>query len=140
MRAVGWARSLPLNSEARVARQWALRHLEGLGWTTAAPETVDAVLLTVSELVTNSQVHAHSAAQLMMTWDSECLHVSVHDDSRELPSVRAPSEDRTSGRGMFLVDVLADTWQARPCTHGKTVTACFHPPERPDSRPADDSG
>ena len=140
MRAVGWARSLPLNSGVRAARHWALGHLENLGWTTSAPDTVDAVLLTVSELVTNSQVHAHSAAQLMMTWDSECLHVSVHDDSSELPSVRALSEDRTSGRGMFLVDVLADTWQARPCPHGKTVTACFHPQKRTDAQPAGDSG
>lgn len=139
MRAVGWARQLPVSSGARTARQWARGHLEALGWTVTAPETVDAVLLTVSELVTNSQVHARSDVQLMMTWDSLCLHVSVHDDSSRLPAVRPPSEDRTSGRGMFLIDALADTWETRPCTHGKTVTACFHPPGTAGSHTAKDA-
>jgi hypothetical protein len=30
---------------------------------------------------------------------------------------------------MFLVDALADSWEARPCPHGKTVTACFRLPD-----------
>src|SRR6202042_1265262 len=98
-----------------------------------APDTVDAVLLTVSELVTNAHVHAHSNAQLMLTWDSQCLHVSVHDNSNTLPTVRPPSEDRAGGRGMFLVAALADTWKAHPCPHGKTITACFCPPDSPGS-------
>jgi hypothetical protein len=34
---------------------------------------------------------------------------------------------------MFLVDALADEWEARPCTDGKTVTACFRPPGRPSA-------
>jgi hypothetical protein len=29
---------------------------------------------------------------------------------------------------MFLVDALADEWEARPCQDGKTVIACFRPP------------
>ncbi|MFP8885259.1 ATP-binding protein [Streptomyces mangrovi] len=131
LRAVGWARSLPVASGVRAAREWARGHLESLGWTGSAPETVDAVLLTVSELVTNAHVHAHSAAQLVLTWDNRCLHVSVRDSSADLPAPRSPSAERTSGRGMFLVDALADEWEARPCTGGKAVTACFRPPGRP---------
>ncbi|MBH5338140.1 ATP-binding protein [Streptomyces pactum] len=128
VQAVGWARSLPMNSEVKAARDWARRHLDTLGWTASAPETVDAVLLTVSELVTNAHVHAHSNAQLVMTWDTRCLHVAVHDDSTELPTPRPPSAERTGGRGMLLVDAMADSWQARPCSDGKTVIACFRPP------------
>ncbi|WP_425583546.1 ATP-binding protein [Streptomyces macrosporus] len=135
MRAVGWARSIPVASEVRAARQWAREHLESLGWTTTAPETVDAVLLTVSELVTNAHVHAHSTAQLVLVWDDRCLHVCVHDSSANLPAPRSPSTERTSGRGMFLVDALADTWEAHPCTDGKTVIACFRPPDRPTRTP-----
>jgi anti-sigma regulatory factor (Ser/Thr protein kinase) len=128
MRAVGWARSLPLNSEVKVARDWAREHLEALGWTERAPQTVDAVLLTVSELVTNAHVHAHSSAQLVLTWDTRCLHVVVHDASTDLPARRAPSTERLGGRGMLLVEALADEWYARPCPDGKIVHACFRPP------------
>lgn len=128
LRAVGWARSLPMECTVKTARDWARDHLGTLGWATTAPDTVDAVLLTVSELVTNAHRHAHSDAQLVMTWDSRCLHIAVHDASAELPAPRQPSTDRTGGRGMFLVDALADSWEAHPCPHGKTVTACFRPP------------
>jgi anti-sigma regulatory factor (Ser/Thr protein kinase) len=133
MKAVGWARSMPLSRGVNEARQWAREHLEALGWTTTAPETTDAVLLTVSELVTNAHVHAHSSAQLLLTWDTECLHVSVHDASTKLPEPRAADPESLGGRGMFLVDALADTWQARRCPNGKTVTACFHLPEAAES-------
>ncbi|MFJ7773154.1 ATP-binding protein [Streptomyces sp. NPDC097107] len=128
LRAVGWARSLPVRSSPKAARDWALGHLKTLDWTDSAPQTVDDVLLTVSELVTNAHVHARSHAQLVMTWDGQCLHVAVHDASRELPTPRPPSGQRLGGRGMFLVDVLADSWEARPCPDGKTVIACFRPP------------
>ncbi|MFH8973396.1 ATP-binding protein [Streptomyces sp. NPDC017890] len=128
LRAVGWARSLPLQSSPKTARDWARGHLETLDWTDSAPQTVDDVLLTVSELVTNAHVHAHSHAQLVMTWDGHCLHVAVHDASRDLPAPRPASSQRLGGRGMFLVDALADSWEARRCPDGKTVIACFHPP------------
>ncbi|MEU8589184.1 ATP-binding protein [Streptomyces sp. NPDC048664] len=128
MRAVGWARSLPLDTGVKAARDWARLHVESLEWARHAPGTVDAVLLTVSELVTNAHVHAHSPAQLVLTWDTACLHVAVHDNSSDLPTQRAPSTQRLGGRGMLLVDALADEWQARPCLDGKIVHACFRPP------------
>ncbi|AIS01865.1 ATP-binding protein [Streptomyces glaucescens] len=128
VRAVGWARSLPMNTGPKAARDWAREHLDSLGWTHSAPQTVDDVLLTVSELVTNAHVHAHSTARLVLAWDGQCLHVTVHDDVRALPTPREPSRDGLGGRGMLLVDALADEWEARPCPDGKSVTACFRPP------------
>lgn len=128
VKAVGWARSLPLNSGVKAARDWARAHLDSLGWTDDAPQTADAVLLTISELVTNAHVHAHSSAQLVLTWDTRCLHVAVHDASSELPTPRPPSVEHVGGRGMLLVDALADEWQARACPDGKIVHACFRPP------------
>ncbi|MFC1411808.1 ATP-binding protein [Streptacidiphilus sp. N1-12] len=128
IRAMGWARSFPASSGVRAGRRWALEHLEQLGWTTQAPETVDDVLLTVSELITNAHVHAHSDAQVVLTWDRECLHVSVSDSSTDLPAPRTADPDSVSGRGMAIVDALADDWEARPQARGKTIRACFHPP------------
>ncbi|GAA2562301.1 MULTISPECIES: ATP-binding protein [Streptomyces] len=128
VRAVGWARSLPMDRGVKAARDWAREHLDALGWTTSAPETVDAVLLTVSELVTNAHTHAHSDAQLIMTLDDHCLHLAVHDASTDLPAPRRPSTESAGGRGMLLVDALADAWETHPCPHGKTVVACFRVP------------
>ncbi|MFF1837008.1 ATP-binding protein [Streptomyces sp. NPDC058231] len=134
MRAVGWAQSFPISRGVRAGRRWTREHLESLGWTKDAPETVDAVLLSVSELVTNAHIHAHSEAQLVLTWDSRCLHVSVHDSDPMPPAQRSEDVTTTGGRGLAIVDALADSWNTRPQRSGKTVTACFVPPGAPAPR------
>ncbi|MFI5980334.1 ATP-binding protein [Streptomyces sp. NPDC051555] len=132
LRAVGWARSIPVSYGVRAARTWTREHLESLPWTADAPETVDAILVTVSELVTNAHVHARSPAQLVLTWDSRCLHVSVSDEDAHLPAPRDPSTTATSGRGLAIIDALCDTWDAHARHGGKAITACFRPPGGPD--------
>ena len=128
LKAVGWARSLPISSGVKTARDWTREHLAALGWDRRAPDLLDSVVLTVSELVTNAHVHARSDAQLILTWDEECLHVTVHDASSRVPARRHPDDEALSGRGMLLIGALADDWEARPCPRGKDVTACFRPP------------
>ncbi|MCX5384456.1 ATP-binding protein [Streptomyces sp. NBC_00083] len=128
LRAVGWARSLPLSSSVKEARDWTRDHLRTLEWAHRSPDVTDAVLLTVSELVTNAHVHARSAAQLILTWDEQCLHVTVHDASPRLPEPRDPDREALGGRGLLLIDALADEWHVYPCPRGKNVTACFQPP------------
>ncbi|MFD3331915.1 ATP-binding protein [Streptomyces sp. NPDC058700] len=128
MKAVGWARSLPISSGVKAARDWTREHLVALGWSRTAPDLVDSVVLAVSELVTNAHLHAHSAAQLILTWDEKCLHVTVHDNSTQLPKQRHADDGALGGRGLLLLDALADDWQTRRCPRGKDVTACFQPP------------
>ncbi|MFE7806901.1 ATP-binding protein [Streptomyces sp. NPDC057430] len=128
LKAVGWARSVPISRGVKTARDWTHEHLAALGWSRTAPDLVDSIVLAVSELVANAHVHARSDAQLILTWDEKCLHVTVHDSSPELPHQREASDAALGGRGMFLIDALADEWQARPCPRGKDVTACFPPP------------
>ncbi|MFE1873815.1 ATP-binding protein [Streptomyces sp. NPDC059496] len=127
MRAKGWATSFPVHRGVREARRWTAERLDSLHWTTDAPDTAHSVLLTVSELVTNAHVHAHSGAGLVLTWDGRCLHVSVADGDPCLPAPRDPSREATSGRGLAIVDALADAWDAHSFHGGKTITACFHP-------------
>ncbi|MFJ1808141.1 MULTISPECIES: ATP-binding protein [unclassified Streptomyces] len=134
LRAVGWARSLPVSSGVKAARDWTRGHLATVSWAQEDPELVDAVLLAVSELVTNAHVHAHSAAQLILTWDEECLHVTVHDTSPRLPEQRDPGDGALGGRGLLLVDALADRWEAYRCPRGKKVTVCFQAGTDPDLR------
>ncbi|GDY68073.1 ATP-binding protein [Streptomyces avermitilis] len=127
VKAMGWAHSFPVSGGVRAGRQWTRRQLESLPWSADEPETVDAVVLTVSELLTNAHVHAHSDAHLVLTWDGDCLHVNVHDDDPTLPRQRDPDAGEVSGRGVGIVRALADEWGMRCQRHGKTVTACFRP-------------
>ncbi|MFJ4715187.1 ATP-binding protein [Streptomyces sp. NPDC088785] len=140
LRAVGWARSLPVSSGIKAARDWTRERLADLHWSESAPDTVDAVLLTVSELVTNTHVHARSTAQLVLTWDGDCLHVTVHDNDPAPPVPRQPDEEATGGRGLMLIDALADTWQSHECPRGKDVTACFRPPAPDQDEPSPEAG
>ncbi|WP_435972570.1 ATP-binding protein [Streptomyces sp. Qhu_M48] len=128
MKAVGWARSLPISNGVKTARDWTREHLETLGWARTAPDLMDSVVLAVSEMVTNAHVHARSDAQLILAWDEECLHVTVHDSSPLLPEQRHAGDSALGGRGLLLIDALADDWETRPCPRGKDVTACFQPP------------
>ncbi|MGW2781430.1 ATP-binding protein [Streptomyces populi] len=127
VKAMGWAHSFPVSGGVSAGRRWTRGHLESLRWTAEEPETVDAVVLTVSELLTNAHVHARSDAHLVLTWDGDCLHVSVHDEDPTLPLQRTPEPGAVSGRGVGIVRMLADEWGMKCQRHGKTVTACFRP-------------
>lgn len=131
MRAVGWAQSFPMSQGVRAGRRWVRGHLDSLEWAKSAPDVVDSVLLAVTELITNAHKHARSDAQLVLTWDSACLHVSVHDSSPEPPVPSDRGLDATGGRGLAIVQALSDGWEHHPQRDGKTVTACFVPPGYP---------
>ncbi|MFE1365183.1 ATP-binding protein [Streptomyces anulatus] len=40
-----------------------------------------------------------------------------------MPELREPTDDETSGRGLLIVDALAERWGVRPRYPGKTVWA-----------------
>ncbi|MFE3581708.1 ATP-binding protein [Streptomyces vinaceus] len=129
VKVVGWARSFPVSRGVRAARQWTAEHLASLPWDDAAADTVDSVLISVSELVTNAHLHAAATAHLVLTWDGRCLHVSVADADPRLPGPRRADADSgaTSGRGLGIVTALADSWDIHACHGGKAITACFRP-------------
>ena len=81
-------------------------------------ETVDEVILVVSELVTNAVVHAGSAPLIMADFDDGRLRLEVHDDSAEPPRMRPPHHD---GFGLHIVSRLADGWGWTPTDPGKRV-------------------
>lgn len=110
VKAKGWAHSFSVTGGVRAGRQWTREHVESLPWAAAEPDTVDAVVLTVSELLTNAHLHARSDAHLVLAWDGDCLHVSVHDEDPTLPRQRDPETGEESGRGVAIVRMLADEW------------------------------
>jgi anti-sigma regulatory factor (Ser/Thr protein kinase) len=70
--------------------------------------------LVVSELFTNAVVHTDSSYVTcrMRTTTNGLLHLSVADQGRGLPSPRVPETGQTAygGRGLILVNAVADRW------------------------------
>lgn len=81
----------------------------------------DAALL-VSELVTNAVMHAGGPISVSATYLDATLRVEVHDtDQHPLPNLRRPSASDKAGRGLHLVELLADRWAITPTPDGKTI-------------------
>lgn len=58
------------------------------------------------------------------------MRVEVTDVSDDLPHKRDPGELASSGRGLVLMEFLADGWGVDPRGEGKTIW--FELRERPD--------
>ncbi|MER6350077.1 ATP-binding protein [Streptomyces sp. NPDC001595] len=101
--------------EARRALRELLRH-----W--GRPGCSDVAELLTSELVTNALVHTDDDAVLTATVGPRGLRVEVRDYVARRPTPRVPdADDGTHGRGLVLVQSLADAWGVRPHEVGKSV-------------------
>ncbi|MCX3058277.1 ATP-binding protein [Streptomyces beihaiensis] len=101
-----------LHTSVRSARDTVRDRLRA--WKVPGGVCCDAVLL-VSELATNTVLHTDSAqilCGLTLTEDEQRLRIELHDDSPT--PVRPPEHeagpDEESGRGLFLIQQLADRW------------------------------
>ncbi|MDN0197779.1 SpoIIE family protein phosphatase [Streptomyces sp. S.PNR 29] len=108
-----------LPEAVRHARRFTRRTLRTWG----VPERdMDAVLLVVSELVTNALVHTDGQVRLDLTRVGDRLRVAVADSSPRAP-VRPASIgwEATGGRGLLLVEALSVAWGTLPVSGGKQV-------------------
>ncbi|MEU1091217.1 SpoIIE family protein phosphatase [Streptomyces sp. NPDC005576] len=91
----------------------------------ADAEQVDSAVLMLSEMVTNVLVHTDGNALMVAEVTGEQgerrLRVEVADGSDELPHKRRPGEMASSGRGLVLMEMLADTWGVDPRGEGKSI-------------------
>ena len=69
----------------------------------------NAALLT-SELVANAILHARSAVGITVRLGADGLRVAVLDDNTEVPTKIEDRDELEGGRGLLLVDALADSW------------------------------
>ncbi|MFE1829881.1 SpoIIE family protein phosphatase [Streptomyces yangpuensis] len=104
----------------------------------ADEEQLDAVVLMVSEMVTNVLVHTDGDALLVAEAVGELgerrLRVEVADSSDELPHKRHPGEMASSGRGVLLMEMLADAWGVDPRGEGKSIWfELYEQSKRPDA-------
>ncbi len=71
---------------------------------------IELVLLLTSELVTNAYRHAGTATRVSVRLDDDCARVEVRDVGRGEPELRPLDTGRVDGRGLQIVDALADRW------------------------------
>jgi len=86
---------------------------------------LDALLettsLLVSELVTNSVLHAGCGIRIEMVGNIDGIRVDVFDASTALPIMGPQGTLAESGRGLRMVDSLANNWGSEELTDGKVI-------------------
>lgn len=87
----------------------------------AAGLSPDDALLLASELVTNVLLHARTDFVVRMAVTEKAIRVAVIDQNTRVPTrVEAPV-DATSGRGLSIVEAVAQRWGVDTHPGGKTV-------------------
>ncbi|MFI6059061.1 ATP-binding protein [Streptomyces sp. NPDC051286] len=117
----------PDPAEVGRARRWARSRLVGSGIRDDEP-LAETLILLISELVTNAVVHTGCPAVLRMLFGatgaagtSGTVRVEVADTSCRPPQQRHAQGEDTGGRGLELVDGLADRWGWQPEGAGKRI-------------------
>uniref|UniRef100_A0AAU2A5D3 ATP-binding protein n=1 Tax=Streptomyces sp. NBC_00093 TaxID=2975649 RepID=A0AAU2A5D3_9ACTN len=118
----------PDPTEVGRARRWARSRLAGSGVADDEP-LAETLILLVSELVTNAVVHTGCPAVLRLSFQGApqgavaggFVRLEVADLSPCPPAPRHADGDETNGRGLELVDGLADRWGWSPEGVGKRI-------------------
>ncbi|MFI5675427.1 SpoIIE family protein phosphatase [Streptomyces cellulosae] len=118
---------------ARTLRRW------------QAEAASDAVLLVVSELVTNALVHTQGAVRVDLTLRADRVRVCVSDSSPRAPAKPVIVDwESTGGRGLLLVEAMSDSFGTTPVAGGKQVwsevTVPHHESAPEDSGPPTERG
>jgi PAS domain S-box-containing protein len=84
-------------------------------------EPADDALLLLSELVTNAVRYARAPIEARVRLDGTHIVLDVADGATELPVMRPLQPGAATGRGLHLVEMLAEQWGVRPTGGGKAV-------------------
>ena len=116
--------ALPLPGDVRaVAQARAFLRTALSAW--GAEVLLDEAELVLSELVTNALVHTDAPGGVLLRYDrgARRLTVNVHDRSTRHPLERHAGPDALGGRGLGIVQAVADEWGVSVAGDGKTVWA-----------------
>jgi anti-sigma regulatory factor (Ser/Thr protein kinase) len=80
---------------------------------------VDLAVLLASELATNAIIHVGLPFTVQVDLFGTCIWVGVDDASAVLAAPLHVDPLSTSGRGMAMVEALADRWGIEPTASGK---------------------
>lgn len=102
----------------RAARRFMRETLEAL----EVPEPpLDNAILLGNELVTNAVKHARTRFDVRLAADHGRVRVEVSDSDTGSARLRSAGADDTSGRGLAIVDLIADRWGVEERADGKAV-------------------
>jgi anti-sigma regulatory factor (Ser/Thr protein kinase) len=97
------------------ARHFVRRQLE------VDAELADTAELLVAELAANVVRHARTDFEVKVVRSGANVRVIVEDGSAVEAVVRQMERDAPSGRGLRIVEALADRWGSSPTASGKQV-------------------
>ena len=84
----------------------------------------DIVMLSMTELVTNSITHGSGSVEVQLNGDSDNLVLTVSDSSEQLPLRPGSSSNPETGRGIQIMESLATRWGVQPDPGGGKTVWC----------------
>ncbi|MER6412465.1 ATP-binding protein [Streptomyces humidus] len=114
----------PVAESAHLARRWFRKLIAPYD---PACSVEDCVLM-ISELVTNALVYGRSDEvwSVRLEWFREGTSLKVEVHNPGLPArvkLRRPDASDAHGRGLLLVDSIAESWHSGPSRFGGTVVS-----------------
>lgn len=83
--------------------------------------SLDSATLLLSEVVTNAFVHVGGTVKVHVRATADGVRVEVEDGSSHLPTRRVFAATAGTGRGLQLLDEIADRWGSTAQPNGKVV-------------------
>ena len=115
-------RTLPPTAESATVARWLVTDLLR---DAADPDALDTAALLTTELVSNAIRHTGDELTLTVRLEAGMLRVGVSDTSHRRPQLVQAGTRDTSGRGLHLVEALADRWGVDPDGRGLGKTVWF---------------
>jgi hypothetical protein len=115
-------RRLPATAESASVARWLITDLLR---DLVDAEALDTAALLTTELVSNAIRQTHEDLVLTVGLAGGRMRVGVADSSHRRPQLVQVGSRDTSGRGLHLVEALADRWGVEPDRHGLGKTVWF---------------
>lgn len=109
------------------ARRFVTSALADRSGEEASPQP-DDLALVVSELVTNAVRAGATRIGVELLVAEHRVELRVDDDASGWPTPRQAEDGDLDGRGLQIVEVVADEWHATELDRGKQVTVIWSPP------------
>jgi hypothetical protein len=106
------------------------------------PELAGSACIVVTEMVNNVVAHAQTPMVVLVVAHGAGVSVAVRDHSGTMPSYTGEPVAPTSygGRGMLLIDTVADRWGSLILAEGKVVWALLADDGVPPDAPGGSTG
>jgi anti-sigma regulatory factor (Ser/Thr protein kinase) len=120
-------RTLPPTAESASVARWLVNDLLR---DLVDEDTRDTAALLTTELVSNAIRHTRDELVITVRLAGGRLRVGVSDSSHRRPQLVQVGGRDTSGRGLHLVDAMADRWGVDPDSRGLGKTVWFELPSK----------